>query len=95
MKGIVTFDKDGKECITRFDFCLSNNESEVIKTLHLNDVMEQQGKWLKENINLEKSNFFVGYQLSTIPNFKSRLSNIKFRYGKEWERKLYESMIST
>jgi hypothetical protein len=91
MKGIITYDKDGVSCIRQFDLALSNTESEVLTTMHRHDVWEQVGQYIKDNIKEHDSLMNIGYKMSVMPKFESRLDNLQIRRGEEWESILYRS----
>jgi hypothetical protein len=92
MKGIITFDRDDVSHITHFDFALSDTESDVLRTMHEHDVWVQVGQYIKDNIKEHDSLKNIGYKMSVMPKFHSRLDNLKIRYGKEWESILCKSM---
>ena len=95
MKGIITYIKNGNDCISEFNFALSDNESDVYTTMHEQDVYKQIGEWIKENIKETESPLNIGYKISNMPKFESRLTNLKIRYGKEWDSILMRSLNKT
>ena len=81
MKGIITYKREGINCISQFSFGWLNTHEKIYKKFH-------------ENIDLNTTNISLGYCLSRMPKFTSRLSDLKIRSGKFWEDKLLLSMIN-
>lgn len=89
MNVIVTFKKNGEECICSV---ISDNPE---RTLHSNNVYRQRAEWIRHqmgNNTLEYiSDISLGYAFECMPNFYSEISDVKIRRGKQWEDKLYQS----
>lgn len=84
---IVTFKRDGIDCITT----VSSIDNDPIGLLHKNDVRRQLAEWARKTIKtLDKSDISLGYDLETMPKFTSKITNAQVRHGEQWDKKLYQ-----
>lgn len=84
---IVTYEKDGKSCVSDYDNRNRNTE-EITILLHNSDVRVQLAELFKKNAGKtplsELSDITLGYIIEEISKKKvfSRISNIEFHPGK-------------